>query len=401
MRSVRQALASFILYTHAMTVKVFYLFFILCLAYADCHSSFEGSAIVCEPGFTADQCDAVNVPCPDEACKNGGICHGTSSYMRCICPQNWAGPYCDEAVTRCSSDKMCNGLGTCFIHHGQMGCACNWLYDGKHCEIRVKPFGCNRDVCLHGSCIKTEHDVPGCKCFEGFTGSACEIKIPSCKPEVCIYGSCRNLEDGYTCDCSGGAKGKHCDELVQSCDSSPCLNEGTCEGDDVMFHCSCTTDYTGKRCETFIGSQTNSSEEPVMAYMHEKEFNEESEEADIGRIVGICVTIMCTIVLFWWAVIKYRRTRAMDLDLSMASDSDDEENLIDPISVWQGPPPLRWIPISKYTTCKHNKPSSEVVKSSHAMPDDDSKLQRSHSCGPPAVAKEQPVSRVLHRSSSM
>ncbi|CAF4688371.1 unnamed protein product, partial [Rotaria magnacalcarata] len=54
----------------------------------------------------------------------------------------------------------------------------------------------------------------------------------------------------FACQCSYGFQGRKCVIRVQSCQSSPCLNGGTCY--DVapgLHHCSCPSYYRGEFCQ--------------------------------------------------------------------------------------------------------------------------------------------------------
>ena len=48
--------------------------------------------------------------------------------------------------------------------------------------------------------------------------------------------------------------GKNCSEDIDECESSPCINNGTCRDLIADFNCTCPRNYTGKRCETKLTS---------------------------------------------------------------------------------------------------------------------------------------------------
>ena len=57
------------------------------------------------------------------------------------------------------------------------------------------------------------------------------------------------------CVCQPGYIGYLCEQLVDNCDSAPCLHGGTCSNRVNNYTCTCTKFYTGRNCET--GKLTN------------------------------------------------------------------------------------------------------------------------------------------------
>ena len=43
--------------------------------------------------------------------------------------------------------------------------------------------------------------------------------------------------------------GEFCDENIDECDSSPCLNDGVCLDQVNGYDCQCASNYTGINCE--------------------------------------------------------------------------------------------------------------------------------------------------------
>lgn len=63
--------------------------------------------------------------------------------------------------------------------------------------------------------------------------------------------------NGYSCSkclCSiyckiVGYTGHNCSEDIITCESGPCQNGGSCTDGEKGFNCSCTTGFTGRRCD--------------------------------------------------------------------------------------------------------------------------------------------------------
>lgn len=59
--------------------------------------------------------------------------------------------------------------------------------------------------------------------------------------------------NGYTCTCEPGWTGRTCEAPVDSCQSDPCHNGGTCHNLlDAGYVCSCPLGTQGDRCQNNI-----------------------------------------------------------------------------------------------------------------------------------------------------
>ena len=93
-----------------------------------------------------------------------------------------------------------------------------------------------------------------------------------CASNPCLYGAeCRDLDDGYTCDCLPELTGANCETRLPVCDSEPCVGSGVCRDDytanDII--CICGQGYETGHLITFKYipcSVISSIEKPV--YMH-------------------------------------------------------------------------------------------------------------------------------------
>lgn len=66
---------------------------------------------------------------------------------------------------------------------------------------------------------------------------------------VCL--TCSVCVQNSQCVCVSGFSGKHCQLVLNACDSNPCVNGGHCvehQGGRGMF-CSCLMGYSGTYCE--------------------------------------------------------------------------------------------------------------------------------------------------------
>ena len=82
---------------------------------------------------------------------------------------------------------------------------------GKRCE---KPIYCLPNPCQHGGHCEEGDRGPICVC-PGFTGSICERDVNECNNNPCQNNAiCLNTHGSYTCNCTVGTSGKHCEQLL-------------------------------------------------------------------------------------------------------------------------------------------------------------------------------------------
>ncbi|XP_046354314.2 fibropellin-1-like [Haliotis rufescens] len=46
--------------------------------------------------------------------------------------------------------------------------------------------------------------------------------------------------------------GRRCENITNQCALKPCLNGGTCDGNETGFNCACSVEWTGERCEEMV-----------------------------------------------------------------------------------------------------------------------------------------------------
>lgn len=71
--------------------------------------------------------------------------------------------------------------------------------------------------CLNGgSCVDSDVSVLGfeCSCPSGYNGTYCEVSLPACTPNPCLFdGVCTEFVNRtYSCQCTLGRQGRICDE---------------------------------------------------------------------------------------------------------------------------------------------------------------------------------------------
>ncbi|XP_048588946.1 neurogenic locus Notch protein [Nematostella vectensis] len=124
---------------------------------------------------------------------------------------------------------------------------------------RVIPKPCDSSPCSNGSVCNNTQDGKNytCTCSPGYTGRHCDtVILKPCDSSPCSNGSvCNNTQDGknYTCTCSYGYTGRHCNTLKKlSCEDIVCQYGGTCITMNDGIGCVCAFGFTGGRRETPI-----------------------------------------------------------------------------------------------------------------------------------------------------
>lgn len=90
--------------------------------------------------------------------------------------------------------------GVCEAGNGGEG-GSFWSWDPAACG----DFNCGE----HGTCV-TALNEQHCECKPGFQGTLCDEDIDECAQNPCV-GVCLNTIGGFTCQCSAGRAGSHCE----------------------------------------------------------------------------------------------------------------------------------------------------------------------------------------------
>ena len=137
-------------------------------------------------------------------------------------------------------------------------CKCPVDFTGANCSVPVEP--CGSANCQHGgTCITGQNNAKICVCSSGWTGAFCETDINECDDNICANGRCEDTEGSFICHCPEGFSGKVCDVGFDSCSSGPCQNGGTCRNLPQGYRCECPFAHWGQDCERVsVGFQQGS-----------------------------------------------------------------------------------------------------------------------------------------------
>lgn len=188
------------------------------------HKSGDSSVAVLKRFANVEfSCDSKHVlippgPCGSQPCMNGGTCRETAIGYECSCHARFTGTLCELDTDPCASAPCLYG-GKCSVTiPGDFQCECIFRLSGKRCEYGQY---CSPNPCKHGGVCEEGDDRPLCKC-RAFYGEFCEYDL-------------------------------------NECDSSPCLNGGSCFNDVGSFRCVCPQNTTGPYCGNSLHSSSITS----------------------------------------------------------------------------------------------------------------------------------------------
>lgn len=128
-------------------------------------------------------------------CKNGATCIDAYDSFKCICPDNYEGPTCEQDVDECQkfrgTDLGCQNGARCVNLVGGYQCECPAQYHGVHCTVLHDDCGLSSSssLCGHGKCVNLARTVANrpnyeCVCDQGWTsgptGPACVVDVNEC-----------------------------------------------------------------------------------------------------------------------------------------------------------------------------------------------------------------------------
>eukprot|EP01047_Picozoa_sp_COSAG01_P037002 COSAG01_NODE_2915_length_6861_cov_2.886128_2_plen_2005_part_01 len=240
--------------------------------------------------------------CLSRPCQNGAICSQTvalPSYTAaqqvviCSCKAGWNGSSCANDIDECASNPCVNGGNCTDSAHGPQGtsAACDAIGSAfVSCSSGAESLACVPHRARTG--CRIELDAYQCNCVAGYSGVNCDIDINECSSLPCrnggkcfessnvcvastVLSKCVAVgfvnaglrtciprpnvpHDAYSCSCSDGFEGQHCEIDTDECASAPCANGGTCSDSTKVanmtthfqgFNCSCSAGFYGSLCQ--------------------------------------------------------------------------------------------------------------------------------------------------------
>uniref|UniRef100_A0A8C6KWI0 Notch receptor 3 n=1 Tax=Nothobranchius furzeri TaxID=105023 RepID=A0A8C6KWI0_NOTFU len=226
---------------------------------ATCRSYVGGYQCDCMPGYTGRNCEIEINECQSHPCQNGGTCIDLVGHYICSCPPGTLGVLCEINEDDCApplrsrgAPPKCLNNGTCVDRVGGYRCNCPPGFTGERCEGDINE--CLSNPCsLSNSldCIQLPNDYQ-CVCKPGFTGRRCQNRFSVCESQPCQNGGACSVTSssslGYTCTCQLGYTGPDC-ERSMSCRELACYNGGSCALTTRGARCSCLHGYGGPQCQ--------------------------------------------------------------------------------------------------------------------------------------------------------
>ncbi|CAF2127883.1 unnamed protein product [Rotaria magnacalcarata] len=125
---------------------------------------------------------------------------------------------------------------------------------GIDCNISYSLCDLTQPCRNNGTCTTHLNDINQytCLCSSGFNGTHCELDHRPCKPQTCLgHGECKETPDlSFFCWCHDGWTGIHCQSRIDNCSLDTCENDGVCRPILLNYTCECLGDsYSGRHCE--------------------------------------------------------------------------------------------------------------------------------------------------------
>ncbi|XP_044837858.1 neurogenic locus notch homolog protein 4 isoform X2 [Mauremys mutica] len=237
-------------------------------AQGTCQTHPQGALCVCAPGWTGQDCSAEIDPCDSGPCPQGATCQPRPHGYTCTCPQGFTGVRCAEELDGCRGGPCRNG-GTCQNSPVGYLCLCPPGFSGERCESDLDQ--CVPNPCRNGGSCLDGAGAFACLCPPGFSGENCQTPLPPRCPPCQNGGRCQLggpspprcrcppawggalcQEPQSPCQAAARRRGAQCESVIDSCQSNPCANGGTCAvtgSTPSDFTCRCPPGYSGATCD--------------------------------------------------------------------------------------------------------------------------------------------------------